>query len=100
MTSWAGNLVGLFSDRPLVCRMGGTKELAPSLETATIEGDLAAVLERLASSGIDRVVAVDLSRPALGVAAVRVIVPRLEGMRHKPDYRPGERALRARRTWT
>ncbi|MFI4994963.1 MAG: YcaO-like family protein, partial [Hyphomicrobiales bacterium] len=100
MASWAGNLASLFSDRAGPSRLEGTAAPAPSIDTATIDGDLAAVLERLANSGIDRVVAVDLSHSSLPVAAVRIVIPELEGMQHKAGYKPGRRAREAARRWS
>ena len=50
------------------------------------------ILDRLGSAGIGQVVAVDLTRPEIGVPVVRVVVPGLEGSDHLPDYTAGERA--------
>ena len=67
----------------------------PSFDSDTFSGDLHWVLERLADAGIRRAIAVDLSRPELPVAVVRLIVPGLEWDPHHPEYRPGPRA----RSW-
>jgi ribosomal protein S12 methylthiotransferase accessory factor len=48
---------------------------APRLATATFEGDLAVLVERLVATGSRRVIAVDLTQPALGIAVVKCIVP-------------------------
>jgi YcaO-like protein with predicted kinase domain len=68
----------------------------PSLATDTFEGDLE-VLLRLARAAPDvrQVVAVNLSRPDLGVPVVQVVVPGLEGYPRVGAYTPGPRALRA-----
>ena len=57
--------------------------------------DLGWELERLRSAGITRVVAVDLTRPELGIPVVRVVIPGLEGDIRHPRYVPGPRARRA-----
>lgn len=67
----------------------------PELSTDTVEGDLAAVLERVRSAGIEQVFLVDLSRPGLPLHVARVIAPGLEGPSEHPRYRPGPRARRA-----
>ncbi len=65
-----------------------------SLATATLRGDLAVVVARLRAVGIGSVIAVDLTRPELGIPVVRVIVPGLEGpiLPGDNDYVPGRRA--------
>lgn len=55
-------------------------------------GDLAWLLSRLAAIGIREVVAVDLTKPALGLSVVRVVIPGLEGADDQPAYTPGPRA--------
>ncbi len=68
----------------------------PSFESPSIEGDLRWMLARLRAAGIDQAVAVDLTREAVGVPVVRVIVPGLEGVMDEDegDYAPGPRARR------
>jgi ribosomal protein S12 methylthiotransferase accessory factor len=56
--------------------------------------DLQWELECLRSTGITRVVAVDLTRPDFGIPVVRVVVPGLEGDIKHPSYVPGARARR------
>jgi YcaO-like protein with predicted kinase domain len=73
---------------------------AVSFDTPSVEGDLTAVLSRLASRGVDSVAEVDLSHPEIGIPCLRVVIPGLEGMSDKSGYQPGERARRARRQWT
>jgi ribosomal protein S12 methylthiotransferase accessory factor len=58
----------------------------------TFEAEVAWLLGRLASVGLDQALGVDLSRPELGVAVVRVMVPGLEGSDHHAGYTPGARA--------
>jgi YcaO-like protein with predicted kinase domain len=67
---------------------------APSLAGATIPGDLERVLARLAAEGIEQVVAVDLTKPDIGLPVVRVVAAGLEGAYQGAgsDYRPGPRA--------
>jgi ribosomal protein S12 methylthiotransferase accessory factor len=59
--------------------------------------DLAAVLAALRAAGLGQAVAVDLTRPELGLPVVRVIVPGLESMWDAPGYAPGPRAQAAAR---
>jgi len=70
----------------------------PDFESRTVGDDLRWILARLRAAGIDQVVAVDLSRPAIGVPVVRIIVPGLEGVMDEAhgDYAPGRRARRCR----
>ncbi|MGD1878646.1 MAG: YcaO-like family protein [Kiloniellaceae bacterium] len=67
----------------------------PTLGGETIDGDLDRVLARLAAQGIDQVVAVDLTKPDIGLPVVRVVAAGLEGAYQGAgsDYRPGPRAL-------
>ena len=57
--------------------------------------DLEWELEQLRSAGIERVVAVDLTRSDVGIPVVRVVIPGLEWDCTHPDYTPGARARRA-----
>jgi ribosomal protein S12 methylthiotransferase accessory factor len=68
----------------------------PSFESLSFEGDLRWMLARLRAAGIDQVIAVDLTREAIGVPVARVIVPGLEGVMNDADddYAPGLRARR------
>jgi len=54
--------------------------------------DLAWLMERLGDAGLHEPVVVDLSRPEIGVAVVRVVAPGLEGPDDHPSYVPGRRA--------
>ncbi len=67
---------------------------APGLSGKTITGDLDRVLARLRDKGVDQVVAVDLTKPDVGLPVVRVVAAGLEGAYQGAgsDYRPGPRA--------
>jgi len=56
--------------------------------------DLEWELRQLCATGIDRVVAVDLTRSDVGIPVVRVVIPGLEWDCTHPDYTPGARARR------
>ena len=68
----------------------------PTFESTSLEGDLRWMLARLRAAGIEQVLAVDLTKEAIGVPVARVIVPGLEGIMDddEGDYAPGKRALR------
>lgn len=88
---WHANLASILR-RPHVRRAVRRFDACCSLATASISGDIAAVLARLAAVDPGPVVAVDLTAAELGVPVVRVLAPGLEGMQHKAAYRPGRRA--------
>jgi ribosomal protein S12 methylthiotransferase accessory factor len=58
----------------------------------TLEDDLRELLEGLSSAGLRSAVAVDLTKPELGVPVVRVVAPGLETYHHVEGYVPGRRA--------
>ena len=64
----------------------------PSFAADDLREDLLWELERLQASGFPRVMAVDLSRPDLGIPVVRVVIPGLEGDIKHPHYVPCARA--------
>lgn len=64
----------------------------PSRDFDSFEAEVAWLLDRLAGAGIRQAIAVDLSRPEIGLAVVRVAVPGLEGSDHHSGYSPGPRA--------
>jgi ribosomal protein S12 methylthiotransferase accessory factor len=66
-----------------------------SRATGSFEGDCHALLDAIRRVGLPSAAVVDLSRPELGVAAVRVAVPGLEGHHPWDQYAPGPRARRA-----
>jgi ribosomal protein S12 methylthiotransferase accessory factor len=61
------------------------------LSTGSFEGDVNVLLNSLRAAGLDQVIVFDLSMPEFGVAAVRVLVPGLEGYMFE-SYSPGARA--------
>jgi ribosomal protein S12 methylthiotransferase accessory factor len=65
---------------------------APNFLADDLTEDLHWVARRLAATGIDRVVAVDLTRPDFMVPVVRLVIPGLEWDPHHPNYQPGPRA--------
>jgi len=67
----------------------------PSLDTDDVAADLRWELERLRAIGVERIVAVDLTRPDFGIPVVRMVIPGLEWDCTHPDYIPGPRARRA-----
>jgi YcaO-like protein with predicted kinase domain len=67
----------------------------PTYESDTVGDDLAWILARLRSAGIDEVIAVDLTLPQLGIAVARVVVPGLEGPHDHPACVAGRRARTA-----
>lgn len=69
----------------------------PCFSSDDVGEDVRWLLRRLQARGFGRVLAVDLTRPELGLPAVRVIVPGLEWDDNHPHYRPGARAREAAR---
>jgi ribosomal protein S12 methylthiotransferase accessory factor len=71
----------------------------PSFDSQSSQADVDWMTARLRTAGIDQVVAVDLTRNAIGIAVARVIVPGLEGPMEESDgdYSPGARARRLER---
>jgi ribosomal protein S12 methylthiotransferase accessory factor len=68
----------------------------PACAGPTLRADLAAILGRLATAGLDEAVWVDLTHPEIGLPVVRVVVPALEGLPTAAGggYVPGARARR------
>jgi ribosomal protein S12 methylthiotransferase accessory factor len=64
----------------------------PTYESETVGDDLAWILTRLRSVGIEEVIAVDLTLPQLGICVARVVVPGLEGPDEHPAHLAGRRA--------
>jgi ribosomal protein S12 methylthiotransferase accessory factor len=64
----------------------------PSFAADDLAADLRWALERLKAAGLERVVAVDLTRSEFAIPVVRLVVPGLEWDPHHPNYRPGPRA--------
>jgi ribosomal protein S12 methylthiotransferase accessory factor len=67
----------------------------PDFASGDLAEDLRRALARLAQSGIERVVAVDLTRDDFALPVVRLVIPGLDWDPHHPNYRPGMRALAA-----
>jgi ribosomal protein S12 methylthiotransferase accessory factor len=67
----------------------------PSFAADDLGEDLRRELGCLRRAGTPRVVAVDLTRPDLGIPVVRVVIPGIEGDIRHPHYTPGRRALSA-----
>lgn len=65
---------------------------APDFESSTLDGDVDWELKRLRAVGIERVIAVDLTKEFFNLPVVRIVVPGLEGHRDVPGYLPGARA--------
>ena len=67
---------------------------APQLAGDSIAEDLERIVGRLAGKGIPQVVAVDLTKPEIGLPVVRVVASGLEGayQGEGSDYLPGRRA--------
>lgn len=65
---------------------------APDSPAATLRQDVLLELGKLRSMGVGRVIAVDLTRPDLGIPVVRVVIPGLEGVAEARNYAPGMRA--------
>jgi ribosomal protein S12 methylthiotransferase accessory factor len=66
--------------------------VGPDWNRDTFEEDVKWELERLRAVGIERVIAVDLTKKEFGIPVVRVVIPGLEGVSSLPDYTPGARA--------
>jgi YcaO-like protein with predicted kinase domain len=68
----------------------------PTYASRTCAQDLAWMLGRLRAVGIGEVMAVDLTRPEIGVPVIRVVIPGLEGPDDHDRYVPGARVLEVR----
>ena len=67
----------------------------PNFASDDLRQDLQRMLECLRSTGITRVVAVDLTRPDFDIPVTRVVIPGLDGDIRHPHYIPGPRARQA-----
>lgn len=65
---------------------------APTFGGETFDEDVRHQLSRLERAGITRVIAVDLTHPALRLPVVRIVIPGLEAINDTPGYTPGSRA--------
>ena len=64
----------------------------PTFEADLFEDDLAWLLDRFRQTELGTVVAVDLTKPDIGIPVFRVVVPGLEPPHEVPGYVPGARA--------
>ena len=64
----------------------------PSFVADDLVEDLRWTLDRLRAAGMQRAIAVDLTRREFEIPVVRAVVPGLEWDPHHPNYRPGARA--------
>jgi YcaO-like protein with predicted kinase domain len=67
----------------------------PNFAADDLVEDLRWALDRLKAIGIERVVAVDLTRPDFDIPVVRLVIPGLDWDPHHPNYQPGPRAQEA-----
>jgi ribosomal protein S12 methylthiotransferase accessory factor len=97
LTAIAGSRDDIFDDASRG-NPDDTRALAAAVDLsgATFEHDAALLVERLRAAGVRSAVAVDLTRPELGVPVVKVVATDLE-THWGPSYEPGPRALAARR---
>lgn len=65
---------------------------APTFDSPTFADDVRWQIGRLAQVGLDSVLVVDLTQPALAIPVVRVVVPGLESMAELPNVASGKRA--------
>jgi ribosomal protein S12 methylthiotransferase accessory factor len=65
---------------------------APRFDSDDLRDDAAHLAARLQAVGVDEIFAVDLSKPEIGVAVVRAVVPGLEGPHDHDRYAAGPRA--------
>lgn len=64
----------------------------PNFATDDVTADTRWELERLRAIGVERIIAIDLTRPDFGIPVVRMVIPGLEWDCTHPDYIPGRRA--------
>jgi YcaO-like protein with predicted kinase domain len=76
----------------------GTRDFhdAPNHQAATLREDVLWELERLRSIGVEHAIALDMSRPEIGIPVARVVIPGLEGAAGRDSYSPGARARAVR----
>jgi ribosomal protein S12 methylthiotransferase accessory factor len=83
----AGSEIARMEARPADTRL----DHHPNRSTDTFEGDVALLLEALRGAGLGQVVALDLTKPEIGIPVARVVVPGLEALNIE-FYAPGKRA--------
>ena len=86
--------------RRLIRRSGAVRDISacPHRMNETFDDDIALLLERLWAIGCGEVVIVDLTRPAIGIAVVRAVIPGLEAPHDDGNFVAGPRAIRAQGT--
>lgn len=67
----------------------------PSFDSDDVTADLRWELSRLRAVGVERAIAVDLTRPDFGIPVIRMVISGLEWDCTHPRYVPGSRARRA-----
>ena len=80
-----------------VSQAGGARSFRdiPTHDTDDVAVDLRWELERLRAIGIQRVIAVDLTRSEFGIPVVKVVIPGLEWDSNQSNYVAGPRARQA-----
>lgn len=80
--------------RKLIVERSGTRRYrdVANFEADTFDADVRHLAAQLAAAGLGVPIIVDLTRPQLPIAVVRVLVPGLEAMYDMPGYTPGQRA--------
>jgi YcaO-like protein with predicted kinase domain len=64
----------------------------PTFIADDLTEDLHWALGRLRAVGIERAIAIDLTRPDFAIPVMRLVIPGLEWDPHHPNYHPGRRA--------
>jgi YcaO-like protein with predicted kinase domain len=85
--------------RALMAKREGGRDFrsVPTRRFETAEAQVEHLLDRLRLIGLKQAIAVDLTRPEIGIPVARMVVPGLEGFDHFPaHYAPGARALAQR----
>ena len=67
----------------------------PDINQPTVEEDVQWICGALQAAGLRQIIALNLTRPDIGVPVVRAVVPYLEAMSEMPGFVPGTRARRA-----
>jgi ribosomal protein S12 methylthiotransferase accessory factor YcaO len=57
----------------------------PSVELDNIDEDIRFILSRLEAARLDQAIAVDLTKPELGIPSVRVLIPKTEYLYEEPE---------------
>ncbi|MGF1430817.1 YcaO-like family protein [Kitasatospora sp. LaBMicrA B282] len=88
------NAATLTRTRDVFFARPGTKafDTAHTIDHPTLNQDLETILARLRTAGIENVVAVDLTKPEIGIPTAKVVVPDLEFYSLFIGYTPGKRA--------